>query len=100
MSCILIGRYEALESRMDSLRAEKRSSRDPTPHIVQKHLEEVAERERQIASLQVCHSRAQDWTLILHCLCCLAEEQKGTRGNALDSRGSIHCAEQAIYPVS
>ena len=38
---------------MDSLRAEKRSARDTAPHIVQRHLQEVAEKERQLSSLQV-----------------------------------------------
>ena len=50
------GRYEALEGRMESLRAEKRPARDTPPHIVQRHLEEVAEKERQLTSLQACPS--------------------------------------------
>lgn len=38
---------------MDSLRAETRMSREIPPHLLRKHVEEVAAKERQLASLQV-----------------------------------------------
>lgn len=48
-----LGRYDALESRLESLRAEKRSARDVPSHVVQKQLEELAQKDSLFSRLQV-----------------------------------------------
>lgn len=52
-SISLLCRYEALEVRLENLRAENRQSRDLPPHLLQKHLDELAEKDQELETLKV-----------------------------------------------